>query len=84
MKPVKVYLTTWCPYCQRAEALLNHKGVAYEAIDVDGQPEVRAWLAKETGQRTVPQIFIDGESIGGFTELAALERAGALDEKLAG
>lgn len=82
MKPVKVYLTDWCPYCHRAKALLDKKKVPYEVIDVDGDTETRAWLREATGQRTVPQIFIGDESVGGFSDLDALERAGKLDAKL--
>ena len=82
MKPVKIYLTVWCPYCQRAKALLDLREVAYEEIDVDGDRETRSWLQKATGQRTVPQIFIGDESIGGYTELAALDRSGQLQDKL--
>ncbi|MEM1023375.1 MAG: glutaredoxin [Myxococcota bacterium] len=84
MKPVRIYLTDWCPFCSRARMLLDRKGLSYEAIDVDGAPETRKWLTEATGQRTIPQIFIGDESVGGYTELAALERSGALDMKLAG
>lgn len=82
MKPVKVYLTEWCPFCVRARRLLDQKGVPYEAIDVDGDFATRRWLSEVTGQRTVPQIFIGEEPIGGYTELSTLERSGALDTKL--
>lgn len=83
MKPVKVYLTEWCPFCIRARRLLEQKGVAYEAVDVDGDFATRRWLSEVTGQRTVPQIFIGDEPIGGYSELSALERSGHLDQKLA-
>lgn len=83
MKPVKVYLTEWCPFCIRARRLLESKGIAYEAIDVDGDLATRRWLREVTGQRTVPQIFIGDEPIGGFTELHALDQSGALDLELA-
>lgn len=82
MKPVKIYLTHWCPYCNRAKDLLDQRKVPYEEIDVDGNAEIRAWLGKATGQKTVPQIFIGEESIGGYTELAALDRSGGLQAKL--
>ncbi|MBX2811865.1 MAG: glutaredoxin 3 [Myxococcales bacterium] len=82
MKSVKIYLTEWCPYCQRAKALLSQQQVPYETIDVDGDTQTRAWLAQVTGQRTVPQIFIGEESIGGYTELAALAQSGKLESKL--
>ena len=80
---VKMYRTRWCPYCVRAESLLRGKGVDYEEIDVAGDHELRTWLLEATGQRTVPQIFINGRSIGGYSELSALDRAGQLDRLLA-
>jgi glutaredoxin 3 len=82
MKPVKIYLTHWCPYCNRAKALLDLREIAYEEIDVDGDQETRAWLRQATGQRTVPQIFVGDEPIGGYTELASLDRTGELLPKL--
>lgn len=82
MQPVKIYLTAWCPYCQRAKALLDLREIPYEEIDVDGDQATRKWLLETTGQRTVPQVFIGAESIGGYTELAALDRSGALRAKL--
>ena len=80
---VRMYTTLICPYCIRAKMLLKKKGVAYEEIDVSGDHEARDWLVKTTGRRTVPQIFIGDESIGGFDEMAALDRTGELDKKLA-
>ncbi len=80
---VRVYSTLICPYCIRAKALLNAKGIPYENIDVTGNAAMRAWLVAQTGRRTVPQIFIGDESIGGFDELRALDRSGELDRKLA-
>ena len=82
MAHVKVYTTNWCPFCRAAEGLLKRKNVPYERIDVHGDRETRAWLAEATGQRTVPQIFIDDRSIGGCQELHALERSGKLDDML--
>jgi glutaredoxin 3 len=79
---IKMYTRKWCGYCSAAERLLENKGVEFEEIDVTGNNDMRKWLAKVTGQRTVPQIFIDGTSIGGFTELRALERDGELDKLL--
>lgn len=81
---VKMYTRRWCGYSVAAERLLRKKGVAFEAIDCTGDHEQRRWLAEVTGQRTVPQIFIDGRSIGGYDELRALERAGELDALLEG
>lgn len=82
MAEVQVYTTPICPYCVRAKRLLNEKGVAYEEIDVAHDDAKRAWLVKETGQRTVPQIFIDGKPYGGYTDIAALDRQGKLDPLL--
>jgi glutaredoxin 3 len=84
MKPVTVYSTQMCPYCARAKSLLEKKGVDYVNIDVMEQPERRDEMVKRAGGRTsVPQIFIDGEHVGGSDDLHALERAGQLDAKLA-
>jgi glutaredoxin 3 len=58
---VVMYVTSWCPYCERARELLNKKGVAFEEIDVDARPEARSEMTARSGRRTVPQIFI-GES----------------------
>jgi len=79
---VKIYTTAWCGYCRAALALLDDKGVSYENIDVDGDREKRTWLLEVTGQRTVPQVFIDGKPYGGFTDIAALDRRGELDPLL--
>ncbi len=84
MPPVKIYTTPYCPYCHAAKGLLDEKGVSFTEIDVTGDHEERARLAQVTGQRTVPQIFIGEESIGGYDELSALERAGRLDPLLEG
>lgn len=81
--PVRVYSTLICPYCIRAKLLLRERGIPYEEIDVTGDYEARQWLVKVTGRRTVPQIFIGDESIGGFDELRALDRSGELNRKLA-
>ena len=82
---VKMYTRQWCGFCSAAERLLNQKGVVYEQIDTTGDHVLRRWLVDNTGGRhTVPQIFIDGQSIGGYDELRALERNGELDGLLAG
>lgn len=75
---VQVYSTAYCGFCVRAKQLLSRLNIAFDDIDVTEDMDKRAWLVESTGQRTVPQIFIDGRSIGGFTELAALERQGEL------
>ncbi|MEY4516027.1 MAG: glutaredoxin 3 [Pseudomonadota bacterium] len=82
---VKVYLTPTCPYCHRAKQLLTHKGVLFDTIDLSRQPStVRDTLMQQTGCRTVPQIFIADQFIGGCDDLYALERQGKLDALLAG
>ena len=83
MSRIEVYSSLWCPFCSRAKALLSRKGVAYEEIDVDRDPNLRQQMMQRAGgRRTVPQIFIDGRHIGGSDDLADLERAGELDALL--
>jgi glutaredoxin 3 len=82
MKSVKIYTTPYCPYCVRAKRLLERKGVRYEEIDVAGDDQARSALAERTGLRTVPQIFIGEEHVGGSDELYALEQEGKLDPML--
>jgi glutaredoxin 3 len=79
MADVIIYTTVSCPYCVQAKRLLDHKGVAYTEIDVTGDHERRQEIMRASGRRTVPQIFIDGQSIGGFDELYGLEQSGELD-----
>jgi glutaredoxin 3 len=84
MAKVLMYSTAVCPYCVRAEQLLNRKGInEIEKIRVDLQPELRAEMMEKTGRRTVPQIYINGEYVGGFDDLAALDHAGGLEKLLA-
>ena len=79
-----MYSTGVCPYCVQAERLLKAKGVAeIEKIRVDLLPEQRAEMMTKTGRRTVPQIYIGDTHVGGFDDLAALDRAGGLDSLLA-
>jgi glutaredoxin 3 len=83
MIEVELYTTPFCPYCTRARALLDRKGVAFTDIDITEEPTRRAEMIRRAGGRTsVPQIFINGEHIGGSDELVALDRAGELDAKL--
>jgi glutaredoxin 3 len=83
MVEVELYATSWCPFCTRARTLLRRKGVPFIDIDVDEDPERRREMIERAGGRTsVPQIFIDGEHIGGSDDLAALDAAGRLDAKL--
>jgi glutaredoxin 3 len=83
MKSVSVYTTTYCSFCVAAKNLLKTKGIPFEEIDVTNEPVMRQELVQRTGRRTVPQIFIGEEPIGGFVELKALADKGELDAKLA-
>nr|WP_111895098.1 glutaredoxin 3 [Acinetobacter sp. MB5] len=84
MAEVVIYSTTVCPYCVRAKQLLTRKGVAFKEINLSNEaPEVRIELMQRTNHRTVPQIFINDQFIGGFDQLYALEREGKLDPLLA-
>jgi glutaredoxin 3 len=84
MPKVQIYTKRICPYCTSAKALLAKKGVAYEEIDVEHDDAKREWLVEATGQRTVPQIFVDGRSLGGFSDIDALDRQGRLEPILRG
>ncbi|HKO89068.1 MAG TPA: glutaredoxin 3 [Burkholderiales bacterium] len=85
MPKIVMYATEWCPYCRRAEQLLKAKGVAeFEKIRVDLAPERRDEMMQRSGRRTVPQIWIGDQHIGGYDDMAALDRAGKLDALLAG
>ena len=79
---IEMYTTSWCPYCERARALLRTKGVAFEEISIEAEPAQREVMIRRSGQRSVPQIFINGAPIGGSDELHALDAAGALDPLL--
>jgi len=83
MPKVLMYSTAVCPYCIRAEQLLNSKGVtAIEKIRVDLQPELRVAMMEKTGRRTVPQIYINDRHVGGYDDLATLNHSGELDRLL--
>jgi glutaredoxin 3 len=84
MANVKLYSKKNCPFCVRAKALLDRKGVAYEEIDAEHDDALRTWLVEATGQRTVPQIFVGDRSLGGFSDIDALDREGKLDSILRG
>jgi glutaredoxin 3 len=81
---VVMYTTNWCPYCERARKLLRSKGAAIDEIDVESAAEKRAEMISRSGRRSVPQIFIGDQHVGGSDELAALEAAGTLDALLSG
>tara|TARA_R110002167_G_scaffold232957_2_gene438125 strand:- start:513 stop:773 length:261 start_codon:yes stop_codon:yes gene_type:complete len=83
MAEITIYSTMFCPYCHRAKNLLQRKGAAFHEVDVDVTPGAREEMVKRAGgSRTVPQIFIDGEHIGGSDELHALDARGRLDPLL--
>jgi glutaredoxin 3 len=79
MPEVRIYTTPFCGYCTRAKRLLESKGVGYQEVDVARDPQTRRWLVEATGMTTVPQVFVDGVSHGGYTDLLALDREGRLD-----
>lgn len=84
MKQVEIYTTPSCPYCSAAKQLLRKKGVAYSEIDVSRDPALRVAMTKRAmGSRTVPQIFVGGQHVGGCDDLHALDHAGGLDRMLA-
>jgi glutaredoxin 3 len=83
MARIQLYTTRWCGYCLRAKALLDERGLDYEEIGLDTDPKFRQYLFDLTGGWTVPQILIDGNPIGGYTELWRLDREGRLESLLA-
>ncbi len=85
MANTEIYFESWCPYSQRALALLTSKGVDFKAIDltVDAD-ELEEQMRERSGRTSVPQIFIDGQHIGGYDDIAALDAAGELDRLLFG
>lgn len=81
-KTVTLYTTRYCPYCIRARRLLDEKGVDYEDIAVDDDPQLRAEMARRSGRVTLPQIWIGEQHIGGCDDLMLLARQGRLDDML--
>ncbi len=77
-----MYSTRFCPYCVRARFLLESKNVEYTDIRVDARPELRREMMQKSGRHTVPQIWVGEHHVGGYDDLARLERAGRLDELL--
>ena len=81
MAKVEIYTWQYCPFCIRAKALLDQKGINYEEYSIDGDPAARSKMCdRSDGRKTVPQIFINNEGIGGCDELYSLESAGQLDK----
>lgn len=83
MAKVEIHTTPWCPYCMAAKSLLNSKGIEYTEIDVTDPRMRAAMVEKAHGRRTVPQIFIGETHVGGYDDMAALDRRGKLDPMLA-
>ena len=83
MAKIEIYTTPFCGYCARAKSLLDHKGASYDEMDVMMDDKKRTEMRVRSRRSTVPQIFINGQHIGGSDELAALEQAGKLDALLA-
>jgi len=82
MVPVTLYTTPFCPYCVAAKRFLTGKGVPFTEVDVSDDDARREWLVAVTGQRTVPQIFVGETSIGGYTDLRALDSRGGFEPLL--
>jgi len=80
---VTIYTRAFCGYCTAAERLLRSKGVTFDIQDLTGDKERRRWLAEVTGRHTVPQVFINGRAVGGYTDLRDLDHRGELDRLLA-
>ncbi len=81
---ITLYMADWCPYCQRAKALLTGKNLAFTEINVDDDANFRAEMVARSGRRTVPQIFIGDTHVGGCDDLFELERSGGLDKLIEG
>ncbi|MCB2428178.1 glutaredoxin 3 [Methylophaga pinxianii] len=83
MSKIIVYSSAHCPYCTMAKQLLDRKGLSYDEIRVDQHPEKREEMMQKSQRRTVPQIFVNGNAVGGFTDLVEIDRSGQLDALLA-
>ena len=83
MATVEIYVKAWCPYCRMAKRLLEGKGQAFTEFDVEADPDRhREMLDRSDGRWTVPEIFIDGDLVGGYDELRAMDSDGRLDQRL--
>jgi len=81
---VTVYVSDWCPYCQRAKGLFEQKRLTFSEINVEEDQKSREEMIARSGRRTVPQIFIGDKHVGGYDELDALDRSGELDRLIQG
>ena len=84
MPKIEVYATQWCPYCNRAQALLTAKGASFDVIDIEAVAGAREQMQTRSGRRTVPQIFIGDRHVGGCDDLVALDASGGLEPLLKG
>ena len=82
MANVQIYTKSWCPYCARAKAHLDRKGVTYTELDVTSAPALEAEMVTRSQRRSVPQVFIDGHHVGGSDDLVEADRNGLLDRLL--
>ncbi|MCF6226717.1 MAG: glutaredoxin 3 [Xanthomonadales bacterium] len=83
MAEIEMYTKGFCPYCIAAKCLLKKKSLAFKEVPIDRNPGLRAEMIERSGGNTVPQIFINGDSIGGYSEMSSLEQSGQLDLLLA-
>jgi glutaredoxin 3 len=81
---VTMYISDWCPYCQRAKSLLTQKQIVFNEINVEEDAKSRDEMIARSNRRTVPQIFIGDKHVGGCDELYALDRSGELDRLIQG
>jgi glutaredoxin 3 len=81
---ITLYVTDWCPYCERAKGLLTGKNLVYQEINLDDDAKFRDEMVARSGRRTVPQIFIGDRHVGGCDDLFALEGSGELDRLIGG
>jgi glutaredoxin 3 len=84
MARIEIYTKSWCPYCHGAKALLDEKGLDYEEYDVTHDVELEQVMQTQTGRTSVPQIYINGEHLGGSDDLSAADRDGRLSSLVAG
>jgi len=82
MADIAIYTKEWCPYCAKAKALLKSKGLSYQEVNVTSDEALQQEMVTRSGRRTVPQIFLDGESVGGYDDLANFNATGELDRRL--
>ncbi|MGE3920693.1 MAG: glutaredoxin 3 [Gammaproteobacteria bacterium] len=82
MAEIIIYTKSYCPYCDRAKALLQSKGLSFKEISIEHDEKLREEMIAKSGRKTVPQIFINDQSVGGFDDLYALQKSGELDQLL--